>query len=55
MRLAEQLHQLVLSSVGILEFIHENMLAIFQNLGGGSEEFEAKDQKVVEIERIGGS
>jgi hypothetical protein len=42
MRLAEQLHQLVLGGIGVLKLVHEDVFTILENLGGGSKELETE-------------
>lgn len=43
MRLAEQFHQLILSRIGVLEFVHQNVFAVVENFGSRSEKFQAED------------
>lgn len=42
MRLAEQLHQLVLGGIGVLKLVHEDVFAILEDLRGGSKELETE-------------
>jgi hypothetical protein len=41
-RLAEQLHQLVLCGIGVLKLVNEDVFAVFEDLRGGSKELQAE-------------